>query len=251
MKRNNLRFILPNLFTVSSIFCGIYAIVQGTEATGADRFYLAAVAILFGILFDAADGRVARMTKSESAFGVQLDSLADVITFGAAPAILAYKWALASFGFVGLVAAFVYATCGALRLARFNVLAATHQGTPQHFVGLPIPLAAGGISSLVLLHHHFGGGTLVNEPLIVVVVLLLSVLMVSRVRYRTFKKVKANGRALMMLLGALGLVLVASFFAGFSVMLTAVWAGFVAFGLAEEIWRFARRLLARTRREKS
>ena len=112
-------FVLPNLFTVSSIFCGIYAITLATGAQGENAsldFYRAAVAILFGMFFDGCDGRVARLTRTESDFGVQLDSLADVITFGAAPALLLYKWALWPLGFTGVFIAGVYASCGALRL---------------------------------------------------------------------------------------------------------------------------------------
>src|SRR5438309_11582588 len=119
--RPNLRklmFVLPNLFTVSSIFCGVYSIMLSAgEATG-DQLYRAAIAIFFGNFFDAFDGRVARMTKTQSEFGVELDSLADVITFGVAPAILVYKWALFAMGTAGMVVCAIYAACGAIRLAR-------------------------------------------------------------------------------------------------------------------------------------
>jgi CDP-diacylglycerol--serine O-phosphatidyltransferase len=124
--RPNLRklmFVLPNLFTVSSIFCGVYSITVSAGETGGDGFYRAAIAIFFGNFFDAFDGRVARLTRTQSEFGVELDSLADVVTFGVAPAILVYKWALASLGTLGIVICAAYAACGAIRLARFNVLA--------------------------------------------------------------------------------------------------------------------------------
>src|SRR5471030_1552745 len=124
--RPNLRklmFVLPNLFTVSSIFCGIYSITLSAGEPTGDNFYRAAVAIFFGSFFDAFDGRVARMTRTQSDFGVELDSLADVISFGVAPAILVYKWALSSMGTAGMVICAIYAACGAIRLARFNVLA--------------------------------------------------------------------------------------------------------------------------------
>src|SRR5713226_1505849 len=106
-----LMFVLPNLFTVSSIFCGVYSIMLSAGEATADNF------------FHAFDGRVARMTKTQSEFGVELDSLADVITFGVAPAILVYKWALYELGFLGIAIAGIYAACGAIRLARFNVTA--------------------------------------------------------------------------------------------------------------------------------
>src|SRR5882672_9932768 len=139
--RTNLRklmFVLPNLFTVSSIFCGVYSITLSAGEPTGDNFYRAAVAIFFGSFFDAFDGRVARLTKTQSDFGVQLDSLADVISFGAAPAVLLWRWCLYELNFVGLFIGFVYVACGALRLARFNVLAAREHGSSKHFVGLPI-----------------------------------------------------------------------------------------------------------------
>src|SRR3954467_9177794 len=132
--RPNLRklmFVLPNLFTVSSIFCGVYSITLSAGEPTGDNFYRAAVAIFFGSFFDAFDGRVARMTKTQSDFGVELDSLADVITFGVGPAIPVYKWALYGLGFAGIVIAGVYAACGAIRLARFNVLAHAEEGVQR------------------------------------------------------------------------------------------------------------------------
>src|SRR5258707_2003519 len=144
--RVNLRklmFVLPNLFTVSSIFCGVYSITLAAGESTGDNFYRAAVAIFFGSFFDAFDGRVARLTRTQSEFGVELDSLADVISFGVAPAILVYKWALAGMGITGIIIASIYAACGAIRLARFNGLSHPESGSPRYFVGLPIPLAAG------------------------------------------------------------------------------------------------------------
>jgi CDP-diacylglycerol--serine O-phosphatidyltransferase len=193
--RPNLRklmFVLPNLFTVSSIFCGVYSILIASEEGSGANFYKAAIAIFFGNFFDTFDGRVARLTKTQSEFGVELDSLADVITFGVAPAILVYKWALAGLGTTGLVICGWYAACGAIRLARFNVLThAEHEKSPagvsSFFVGLPIPLAAGMLVSLVLAVHRPGAEGVVPVAVLVVV---LSFLMVSTVRYRTFKDVK-------------------------------------------------------------
>src|SRR6266536_4696863 len=139
-------FVLPNLFTCSSIFLGFYAMTLCAGDASPAQLNQAALSIFFAIFFDAFDGRVARMTKTQSDFGVELDSLADVISFGAAPALLVYKWALAPLGFLGLFVSFAFAACGALRLARFNVLAARgDKGSSSYFVGLPIPLAAGTI----------------------------------------------------------------------------------------------------------
>src|ERR1700688_4984761 len=115
--RPNLRklmFVLPNLFTVSSIFCGVYSITLSAGEPTGDNFYRAAVAIFFGSFFDAFDGRVARLTRTQSEFGVELDSLADVISFGVAPALLLYKWALEPLGFWGLFLSFAFSACGAM-----------------------------------------------------------------------------------------------------------------------------------------
>src|SRR5437660_12095342 len=155
--RANLRklmFVLPNLFTVSSIFCGVYSITLSAGEPTGDNFYRAAVAIFFGSFFDAFDGRVARLTRTQSDFGVELDSLADVITFGVAPAILVYKWALSGMGIAGIAICSIYAACGAIRLARFNVLAHSESGTKRYFDGLTMPLSSctrGG--DVIALHH--------------------------------------------------------------------------------------------------
>ncbi len=242
-KTRALLFVLPNLFTVSSVLCGLFAILTATEPNDPERFYYAAVAILFGVLFDAADGRVARLTRTQSDFGLQLDSLADVITFGVAPAVLVYKWALAPYGWAGLLVSFVFATCGALRLARFNVLAMRQTAPPRHFVGMPIPLAAAVLVSLVMVHHGQGGVVLVDQPGIIAVVLLLSVLMVSNVRYRTFKKLKASRWTMPLLAGMAGLILVAVWQQVFTYLLVGALGGFAAFGLLEEGVRQARRLV--------
>ena len=129
-------FLLPNLITTGSLFAGFYAIVAAMDG----RFYAAAWAILVSLILDGLDGRVARMTKSTSGFGVQYDSLADLVAFGVAPGILVYLWALKHFKQFGWVATFLFVVCGALRLARFNV----QQGSfdPRYFNGLPIPAAA-------------------------------------------------------------------------------------------------------------
>jgi CDP-diacylglycerol--serine O-phosphatidyltransferase len=240
-KRIPLLPILPHLFTVSSIFCGLYAIIQATDGTAADRFYLASVAILFAVLFDSADGRVARMTKTESDFGLQMDSLADVISFGVAPAILVYKWGLTHFGLLGMLVAFVFAACGALRLARFNVLAAESVNTPKYFTGLPIPLAAASIVSLVLLHSRMGGVQLGYQPLLIVVVLLLSLLMVSNIHYRTFKELSGSRFAAPAIVVLALAIVVAAWQTSFSLMMVIVCTALIALGPAEELVRFVRR----------
>lgn len=199
MKLRKLMFVLPNLFTVSSIFCGFYALTLCAGEAGPLQLYQAALAIFFGIFFDGFDGRVARLTKTQSAFGVELDSLADVITFGVAPGMLVYKWALHSMGFVGIFISFAFAACGALRLARFNVIAqrSTHGGGGRFFVGLPIPIAAAMIVSLVITHHATTGGPIAEWAIlpIAVVTAALALLMVSTIRYRTFKDLRLSKKS--------------------------------------------------------
>jgi CDP-diacylglycerol---serine O-phosphatidyltransferase len=238
-RRPNLRklmFVLPNLFTVSSIFCGVYSIMLSSgEATG-DNFYRASVAIFFGNFFDAFDGRVARMTKTQSQFGVELDSLADVITFGVAPAILVYKWALYGLGFAGIVIAAVYASCGAIRLARFNVLAHSQSGVQRYFVGLPIPLAAGMLVSLVFALHHQRAPTegVALWP-IAVLMLVLSFLMVSTIRYRTFKEAGLNPRTLLVFLVILATGVVVAYRGRPSLVLLVYFSCYILLGLVEEL----------------
>jgi CDP-diacylglycerol--serine O-phosphatidyltransferase len=237
-------FVLPNLFTVSSILLGFYAMTLCAGDPSPEQLNRAALAIFFAIFFDAFDGRVARMTRTQSEFGVELDSLADVISFGAAPALLVFKWALAPLGFAGFFVAFAFAACGALRLARFNVLA--HRGdraSHRFFVGLPIPLAAGCIVSLVIAHYRAFGS--VTDPAtrvpVAVVVALLAFLMVSTVRYRTFKDVHLSPKSLavfgfLSLAGlAVGIATRASF------VLVVYMAAYIAMGLAESVF-FRRRL---------
>ncbi len=236
-------FVLPNLFTVSSIFLGFYALTLCAGDATPLQMYQAALAIFFAMFFDAFDGRVARMTKTQSDFGVQLDSLADVLSFGAAPALLVYKWALAPLGFLGFFVSFAFLACGALRLARFNVLAARgDKGSSAFFVGLPIPLAAGTIVALVIAHFRQFGSTTdaATRVPILVVVALLAFLMVSTVRYRTFKDVHLSPRSLsvfafLTIAGvAVGIATRASF------VLVVYTAAYIALGIAEALLAKAR-----------
>jgi CDP-diacylglycerol--serine O-phosphatidyltransferase len=243
-------FVLPNLFTVSSIFLGFYALVLCAGDATPVQLYQAALAIFFAMFFDAFDGRVARMTKTQSDFGVQLDSLADVISFGAAPALLVYKWALAPFGFLGLFVSFAFAACGALRLARFNVLAQRgDKGSSLFFVGLPIPLAAGTIVAIVIAHFkQFGQATNAADRLpVALVVMLLSFLMVSTVRYRTFKDAHVSPKSLAVM-GFLALTgLAVGWATRASFVLVVYMAAYIAMGLAESLFFHVRRIPELTR----
>ena len=152
------------------------------------RFYAAAWAILVAMILDGLDGRIARMTKSTSGFGVQYDSLADLVAFGVAPAILAYLWALKDFKQFGWAAAFLFVVCGALRLARFNV----QQGSfdPRYFNGLPIPAAAMMVATSVAFYHELGEMAPQGSRFILVMMYVLSFLMVSNIKYISFKKLE-------------------------------------------------------------
>ncbi len=234
-------FVLPNLFTISSIFCGFYAIVLASGAPGPQQYYQASLAVFFGIFFDMADGRVARLTKTQSDFGIQLDSLADVITFGVAPAVIVFKWGLSRLGFIGALAAFIYMACGAMRLARFNVLAARGVGSKKFFVGLPIPLAAGVLVSLVMFHQNTFATEVVREANILALILVISYLMISNVRYRSFKDVKLSTRSVAAGFAVAVLFAVVAARIDPTFALLGSFSAYVLLGLVEEIVRFARR----------
>lgn len=174
-------FILPSLLTLCSIFLSFYAIVSAIKG----EFALAAGLILVAALFDGADGKVARLTKTSTRFGLELDSLADVISFGVAPALLTYIWALAPYGRVGWVSAFVFVACGALRLARFNVMSGKID--PKRFQGLPIPGAAAMMSTTVLFFHKLGLSPADYGLALLILTYGLSFLMVSGVKFHAFK----------------------------------------------------------------
>lgn len=193
-------FILPNLFTLGCVFCGFVSMCISSGARDASDLYEASLAVCFGYLFDTLDGRVARLTRTQSSLGLQLDSLADVMTFGAAPALLVYKWGLQSFGRWGVFIAFLYVAAGALRLARFNVLAMAAgdgHGKPGKFMlGLPIPAASAVLLSLVIVNYKVGGQLAIAHASVAAVVLVLSYLMVSRIRFRSFKDLRLSRKTL-------------------------------------------------------
>jgi CDP-diacylglycerol--serine O-phosphatidyltransferase len=254
-------FILPNLFTLSSVFCGFFAIITAGGHASAAQLYQAAIAICFGLFFDMADGRVARLTKTQSSLGLQLDSLADVITFGVAPALLIYRWGLDTLEsrvpyvghHLGALIAFLFVAAAALRLARFNVLAINEEAEAasggkkkpgKYFLGLPVPAAASVLVGLVLLNYQIGGSYVqVAQPALAMVVVVLSYLMVSRVRFRSFKDLRFSRRTVTFAGGVLATVIVALFFkhvpSGF-VFITMM-AIYLALGLFEEVIFFRRR----------
>lgn len=206
MERPRGIYLLPNVFTTGNLFLGFYSIIASVQGA----YEKAAVAIIIGGFFDAVDGKVARWTRTTSRFGVEYDSLSDLVTFGMAPAILSYQWALKPFGRVGWLAAFLFVVAGAFRLARFNVL--TDVVDKRFFVGLPIPAGAGVIATSVIAYHEYFGYSESNNPFwFVVVVLGIAFLMVSNIRYYSFKDIDLIKRRpfkilLFLVLGALVIV---------------------------------------------
>ncbi|MGE3972923.1 MAG: CDP-diacylglycerol--serine O-phosphatidyltransferase [Bdellovibrionales bacterium] len=180
-------YILPNLFTTANMFFGFMSVIYSIKGD----YLTAAYAIVAAAAFDLFDGRVARMTNTTSHFGAEYDSLSDLISFGMAPAILMFLWALQPFGRLGWLAAFLFVACGALRLARFNVQA--HIVERKDFQGLPIPMAAGIVSGSVLCFHDLGLEAYKSLPLLLMT-FLLSFVMVSTFRYRSFKDLDLKER---------------------------------------------------------
>jgi len=174
--------ILPSLFTTGNLFCGFFALISAIEG----RFLQAGVAILVAIIFDILDGRVARYTGTTSRFGLEYDSLCDLVSFGVAPAVLIYTFALKSYGRYGWLAAFLYVATAALRLAKFNLQSAKERA---YFSGMPSPGAAGLLASTVLFSGWYGLSQPVKHIAILAMVYIISYLMVSGIPYFSFKKV--------------------------------------------------------------
>ncbi|MEW6381887.1 MAG: CDP-diacylglycerol--serine O-phosphatidyltransferase [bacterium] len=222
-------YILPNLFTLGNMLCGFYSIISTING----QFQHAAVAIFVAGLFDGLDGRIARLTGTCSRFGVEFDSLADLLSFGMAPALLIYIWALQPYQRIGWLAAFLFVICGALRLARFNVQ--VYSSESRHFTGLPIPAAAVTVASFVLLHQFLFGEEGSKPILIAALAYLLAFLMVSNIKYRNFKQFKLRERKpfnLLVLISLLLLVILAQP----QVMIFTLVSGYVLSGIVEKVF---------------
>lgn len=178
-------YLLPNLFTTAALFCGFYAIVSSING----QFETAAIAIFVAMLLDGIDGRVARLTNTESDFGAEFDSLADMVSFGLAPALIIYLWALSSFGKMGWLVSFIYVACAALRLARFNTQAS--HSDKRYFQGLASPAAAAVVAGLIwnadFIRQYLPESSL--QIVALVTTLFVGLLMVTNVRYHSFKGV--------------------------------------------------------------
>jgi CDP-diacylglycerol--serine O-phosphatidyltransferase len=237
-------YILPNLFTTGGLVAGFYSIIcthvagiqVATGGFGVVRYQTAAKMILVAQVCDMLDGRIARLTRATSSFGVQYDSMADLIAFGVAPGFLVYTWALTPWGRWGWLAATMYVACAALRLARFNVQVGTVE--KRHFLGLPSPAAADVIATTVLLFHHLFPDE--NAPskqvLMLLVIFGVAVLMVSEIRYFSFKEIHFHRRhPFPVLLGAIALALLT--IGAPQVMLFLGLTGFALSGPVVWVWR--------------
>jgi len=180
-------YLLPNLFTTTSLFAGFYAIVAAMKG----NFDVAAIAIFIAMVMDGIDGRVARLTNTQSAFGAEYDSLSDIVSFGVAPALVVYSWGLSSLGKVGWLAAFFYTAATALRLARFN--SSLGNEDKRYFQGLPCPSAAGLVSAMVWVAYDYeipGHQLWITTAIVTVII---GALMVSSIRYYSFKDIDFKG----------------------------------------------------------
>jgi CDP-diacylglycerol--serine O-phosphatidyltransferase len=229
-------YLLPSLLTLGNLFCGYACVIFALR----HAFEQAAMFIGFAIVLDMLDGRVARMTGTSSAFGVEFDSLADVVSFGMAPAVLCFAWGLKGFDQAGWAATFVFVSAAAIRLARFNIQTNVPGVDKRYFVGMPSPAAAGVPAATVFAYPHFVAGWPYNL-LALPMVLVPAFLMVSTVRYRSFKSIDLGTRR-----SYRGLLLMAMVIAAIAthpqITLVVVAYGYLASGLIGWAWgRLARR----------
>ncbi len=189
MKRRRGIYLLPNLFTTAGLFAGFYGIVSAMNS----QFESAAIAVFVAMVMDGLDGRIARLTNTQSDFGVEYDSLADMVSFGLAPALIMYQWALSGMGKLGWLAAFVYAASTALRLARFNTQAASED--KRFFQGLPSPAAAALVAGTIWLGETQEFVEVTNLTIVAFpITVLAGILMVSNIRFYSFKEIDLKGR---------------------------------------------------------
>ena len=235
--------LIPNLFTTGNLFCGVFSILSVFNA----NYMAAAIAILVAMVFDVLDGKSARLTNSTSHFGLEYDSLSDLVSFGVAPGLLLYSWALSGQGTFGIAVMFAYVAMGAVRLARFNATVTLSDG--KYFTGLAIPAAAGVVASMVIFDHYIlRAGAEVKPMAVLIITLVLSFLMVSTIKYRSFKDLKFRGRQHITYLvwGILGLVLVAAWP---EVMLFVMFAGYASLGPVERVMTMLSKLAGKPKRE--
>jgi len=229
LKRNRGIYLLPNLFTISGLFAGFYAIVAAMKG----MFDVASLAVFISMIADCLDGRVARLTNTESEFGAEFDSLSDLIAFGVAPALVIYSWSLVHLGKVGWLVAFFYLAATALRLARFNV----EENSGHYFKGLPSPAAAGLITGMVCffdVNHLQSHAVYILSAIMTVIA---AGLMVSSVRYYHFKQLDLRGKVPFVVILAIivGVILIAL---DPERIIFLVFLLYAASGIATSLWYF-------------
>lgn len=239
-------YILPSLCSTGSLFCGFFAVIQSVQGS----YVYAAWAIMFAGLFDFLDGRIARLTHAESEFGIEYDSLVDLASFGLAPAVLLYTWGLQGFNRIGWLVAFLYFACGALRLARFNVQ--SNSVEKNWFQGLPIPTAAYVAASMVVFYDYFNVASIRSSYVALVTTIVISLLMVSTVPYRSFKKIHFRSRwSFFWLVGAVVLIFLIALEPRITIFFGTL--AYVGTGIVEELitLRKSREIVERIRQRKN
>ncbi len=231
-------YLLPNLFTTAALFAGFYAVL----AAAAGRFEAAALAVFAAMLLDGFDGRVARLTHTQTAFGAEYDSLSDMVAFGVAPALVAYHWALGGLGKVGWLAAFIYTAAAALRLARFNTQVSTTD--KRYFQGLPSPSAAAIVAGAVWIGADQGLDPPDVAWLMALVTVAAGLLMVSNFRYLSFKQLNLQGRVPFML--AVGVMLAIALIVIHPPVI--LFLGFLLYAISGPIWTLVSLRQRRARR---
>jgi len=226
LQKNRIRrrgiYLLPNLFTTAALFAGFYAIVQAMN----QRFDQAAAAIFIAMVLDSLDGRVARLTRTQSAFGAEYDSLSDMVSFGAAPALVVYEWTLRGMGKLGWIAAFVYVAGAALRLARFNTMLEVTD--KRWFTGMPSPAAAALVAGFVWIVDDYGLAPAEVKWWAWAITLFAGLTMVSNVRYYSFKTVNLKKSVPFVMIFAIALTIALISYQPPIVL----FAGFVAYSLS-------------------
>jgi CDP-diacylglycerol--serine O-phosphatidyltransferase len=233
-------YLLPNLFTTAALFAGFYAVVAAIQG----RFEAASVAIFVGMVLDGLDGRVARLTHTQSDFGAEYDSLSDMVAFGVAPALVSYEWALHDLGKVGWLAAFVYTAATALRLARFNTQIGV--ADKRFFQGLPSPSAAAIIASGIWIGADHGIDGAAVSWLAALLTTLAGLLMVSNFRYHSFKDVDVRGRVSFIVAVAVMLVFAVVFIQPPIIL----FLGFMTYAVSGPVLTLARRRQRRAMRRR-
>jgi CDP-diacylglycerol--serine O-phosphatidyltransferase len=236
-----------NLFTGASLFCGVRSVTvsAGAAPHETEAFYTAALLIVFAGIFDMLDGRVARLTGTQSEFGVQLDSLVDVVSFGVAPGLLLYKWGLVAYGEAGFLVAFLFTLCGVFRLARFNLRSHDDEDSapaPKKYTeGLAITCAGGMVASLVLHHAKIRATEVDNHVSVLLLTLLLSYLMISTVHFRTFREFKLSPLSMSFLAALFATITVVLVVYDVTLLRVLPGGSYIGAGLIQEIFTFGRK----------